>query len=166
MSPKDAANLMALDRLAGAVQMKGDAGDEHWRWSVYRAVFERAELREQLLDAALEEEDPALSVGVAFEMLEREPGSAAATWVGVAPTNDRDRVLARARDVATLRDHQTSDARASAEEVGRWSDWLQRRAAESTSSIAVQEALESDGRTRRIRGGAKNRLQASQRPSR
>ena len=148
----------AFARLAGLVGMAGSVDDEHWRWRVYQAACDRPDARDLLLEATLAEPDGLLAVGIAYAMVEREGCDDAPSWVDAVPPPDRDRVAARAADVARLRTVQRPGTAASDDEVASWSDWLQRRVASTSASTDVLRALELEGRYRRIRGAARERL--------
>ncbi|WP_141372239.1 hypothetical protein [Cellulomonas cellasea] len=153
------AELLRLVRRDGEI----DPRDEHDRWAVYQAALARADVAGPLLAATVAEPEPALAVGVAFAMLERLPAVEAEPWVRAVPEPEREKVRARAGDLAVLRGRTPVDAGAAEPEVAAWSDWLQRRLAAESHSAAVLVLLEAHGRTRRVRGLARERLVRSRR---
>ncbi|MBB2924862.1 hypothetical protein [Cellulomonas cellasea] len=135
-----------------------DPRDEHERWAVYQAALARGDLLGPLLAATVAEPEPALAVGVAFAMLERLPAGEAEPWVRAVPEPEREKVRTRATDLAVLHGRTPADAAAAEREVAAWSDWLQWRLAAESHSAAVLTLLEAHGRTRRVRGLARERL--------
>lgn len=154
--------LAELVRLLGR-DGETDLRDEHGRWAVYQAAPARADVAGPLLAATVAEPEPALAVGVAFAMLERLPAGEAEPWVRAVPEPEREKVRARAGDLAVLRGRTPVDAVAVEPEVAAWSDWLQRRLADESHSAAVLTLLAAHGRTRRVRGVARERVVRSRR---
>ncbi|WP_454043329.1 hypothetical protein [Cellulosimicrobium sp. Marseille-Q8652] len=146
-----------LEELADALAMTGDAADEHWRWAVYRRATEVPALRTTLLRAVEVEPDAAVAVGVAWAVLERDDAETA-RWVAAVPAPDRRRVESRAAEIAVLRGVRSLDTAPSAQDVNGWSDWLQRRVVTEVDGRRVLAALAEHGRTRRVRGAARERL--------
>lgn len=135
-----------------------DVNDEHWRWHVYQAAIASPTHWDLLLEATGAE--PEIPLPVVLEMLERVTDADASRWVAALGDRDRDRAFAQARatDVATSQRFASTDATTSDAVVQGWSDWLQRRVAHRTESPEVLRVLEEHGRTRRVRGAAREGL--------
>jgi hypothetical protein len=167
MAPLDpAAPGGPFARLAQALGMTdpaADVNDEHWRWHVYQEAIASAAHWELLLEAT--EAEPEIPLPVVLEMLERVADADAPRWVAALGDRDPARAFAQARaaDMATSRRLAVTDATTSDAVVQGWSDWLQRRVAHHTESAEVLRVLEAHGRTRRVRGAAREGLIAIRR---
>ena len=153
-------------RLAQALGMTdpaADVNDEHWRWQVYQKAIATPAHGELLLEATRAE--PEIPLPVVLEMLEHVTDADAARWVAALGDRGQDRAFAQARaaDMATSRRFAVADATTSESAVQTWSDWLQRRVAHHTESADVLRVLEAHGRTRRVRGAAREGLIAIRR---
>lgn len=136
----------------------GDLGDEHVRWAVYRWAFDHDETWEDLLEATRVDPDTTLAAGVVLEMLTRVPTSAAGSWIAACPGEARALAAGRARDVEILRRCQRESGARGSAPASEWSDWLQRRVASTSPDPRVLALLAEEGRTRKVRVAARERL--------
>lgn len=136
--------------------------DEHVRWRIYdEAIASGSAWRELAEVLALE---PVLAVASSaflglvegVEADDREAVAAVAASAGRDDPGLQQRVsdLLVSERVAGPAALEPEDVRA----VLEGSDWLQRRVSERSSSDLVLSALETSGRTKRVRRTAKNRL--------
>lgn len=146
-------------KLVAALDMSdpgGDVQDEHVRWVVYQAAIESPEHWPLLLRAL--EAEPMISLSVALLMLERVSDTEGTEWLAAIPADDLEYASARARDLATARTFLREDATADPTALNAWPDWVQRYVVERTQSEPLLTAMEQHGRTRRVRGVARERL--------
>lgn len=151
-------NTSPLVELAASAGVTADLSDEHARWALYLWAFDHDDSWPSLLRATQVEPDPALATGIALEMIARVPDDGAANWVAACPGTAGDLVQRRARETGVLRDCQRASPARRAGEVAEWSDWLQRRTATTSPDVEVLERLRDEGRTRRVRAVAGERL--------
>ncbi|MFC1409568.1 hypothetical protein ACEZCY_25310 [Streptacidiphilus sp. N1-12] len=146
------------------------AADEHPRYAWYTALLERTGPgtagEADLLAAFLCDPDQAMGLSTVIQHLGNRIGElgssqALGDWQATV-----DRVLrqssflhTRAVDGLRLRRHEEGEPLA-AEQLPDYSDWLQRRLAESSVRPGVLAVLAEHGRTHRIRRGAGARLRA------
>lgn len=154
----EGSNTSPLVELAASAGVTADLSDEHARWALYLWAFDHDDSWPSLLRATQVEPDPALATGIALEMIARVPDDAAASWVAARPDAAGDLVPRRAREMAVLRHCQRASAAGRVGEVAEWSDWLQRRVSTTSPDLEVLERLRDEGRTRRVRAAAGERL--------
>lgn len=147
-----------LRMLASRADARADLGDEHERLALYRWAFDHDDAWARLLEATRAEQDDTVATSVVFEMLTRVPSEAAETWIAASPSTARSLVARRADDIEILRDHQVGSRVRRSAPAAEWSDWLQRRVAATSPDTEVLEQLHSEGRTRRVRSAAGQRL--------
>ncbi|MCC2323453.1 hypothetical protein [Cellulomonas xiejunii] len=149
-----------LDHMAdatGCARVPGWA-DEHDRWHVYQAAVALCALGPSLREALASEPDEGVATSVVLLAFDRDPvREHRAWWVDALPADRRAFVARRADDLAVLegvRDGSLTDV----PDVTAWTHWLQRASAEQSTVPDVLEELARDGRTRKIRNIAAERL--------
>ncbi|WP_405883071.1 hypothetical protein OG762_33660 [Streptomyces sp. NBC_01136] len=101
-------------------------------------------------------------MSVILQMLEQVPEAERIFWAErISVENKRSVAVLRVRELRIL-DAVSGDAGGeyapTSDEVSEWSDWLQRRASEGSSSLKVLERLSQFGRTRRVKHLSAERL--------
>ncbi|MFF3064474.1 hypothetical protein ACFVQ3_07955 [Oerskovia sp. NPDC057915] len=143
-----------LTALAHAVGVSGDLRDEHVRWELYQEALRRGAL-ELLLATVVEDPDHTMAAGAVVAALEQVLPGERERWVtATAGWSTADFVARRADELAVLELVSRTvgdEGLVGDEDVGGWSDWLQRRASVPATRSAVLETLAANGRTRRIR---------------
>ena len=149
--------LKSLASLAGV--RDAEFGDEHVRWEVYQKVVDLAEARDQLR-AALRLE-PVLSLAAAVVVLafEHVPVGERAGWVGALKEEVRAFPERRMAELEILEACRAGELAPASVDLDEWSDWLQRRVAQTATDLAVLELLAERGRTKAIRAAATERRQ-------
>jgi hypothetical protein len=156
----------ALLGLARDVDVAGDLADEHVRWAIYQAAL-RHEAYDALRDVLAHEPDHVMGSGAVVAALEQVPRADRSGWVAVARgwttadfvsrRADELRIAEDVRQDGPVADRDSSDDVGTAE-IGSWSDWLQRRAANPSTRADVLGLLAEHGRTRRVRNRAAEAL--------
>ncbi|WP_157878140.1 hypothetical protein [Streptomyces torulosus] len=120
-----------------------------------------------LLEIVGLEPDPSIAMSVVLRMVERVPEAERILWAEKI-TAERKRSLAVLR-VRELRILEAVSGEAGVHgqpascQIAEWSDWLQLRAAERSTSVSVLERLGESGLTRRVRHLSAERLRALRR---
>ncbi|WP_280716988.1 hypothetical protein [Kitasatospora sp. MAP5-34] len=130
-----------------------DWRDEHARWGLYSRAGEHPEAVDLLRRAVAVDPDPSLASAVVVMMLERIDSSQRAQWVGMLDPSVRRFSEVRSRELGLLESVRSGDDLDSIDSntVDGWSDWLQRRVAESARDGRVLSLLSRHARTKRIR---------------
>lgn len=132
-------------------------GDEHVRWALYQEALRHPQLEGTLKEALSQEPDEFVASSVVVLALERETeADAMAPWVAAMPADRRTFVERRAIELLTLSAVRHPDHEGGVD-VQSWTQWLQRQAAETSTSLAVLALLARDGRTRKVRNIAHER---------
>ena len=148
--------LLAVTRTDNA--RKSDDSDA--RWGAYRQTLAHRELDPILIEALLEEPDPALVIAVVLDALEAVAADQRLHWVGMLPDGVvRGFAAKRAHDLALFErlldpDIDTVDQ---FDAIDSWSPWLQRQAVEHTPHREVLDRLAVTGATKQIRHRAHQR---------
>lgn len=150
----------ALSRLA--TRFGGDVAeaiaDEHARWALYEQALDDRSLDATVVRALHDDPDSSLVSATVVRALELVPACERPAWFEVLPHKDLlEFAEVRAADLDSLQQLQT-DPDADPVDIGSWTLWLQRRAAENAASPIVLGVLAIDGSTRRIRHDARERL--------
>lgn len=151
-----------LTRLAQALGFSGDLGDEHVRWALYQEALRQGAL-DLLLLAVAEDPDHVMAAGAVVGALEQVLPGERGRWASVTTGwSTADFVARRAGELDVLESVSRTvggdGSPAVEEDVGDWSDWLQRRASVPATRAEVLEVLAERGRTRRIRHTAAEAL--------
>lgn len=142
---------MLIQRLADATgEDVPDFRDGHARWRLYQLTAERMDASELLKKAAEIESDLSIASAIVVMMLERVDPSERQQWVEVLDPSVRSFAERRTRELEIL-ESIDSAAVGSDLSVDDWSDWLQRKVAQSTRDALVLSILADSGRTKRIR---------------
>ncbi len=144
---------------------KLDLSNGHARWDVYRRMMDSPVEWGRLLEIVGEEPDPSIAAAVVVAMLERVPAAERILWVDRTSAKNSFAVL-RMREIGVLESvsgDQGKEYPLALDQLSEWSDWLQRRAAEESTSPGVLEQLSQSGRTKRIRHLATERLRVLRR---
>jgi hypothetical protein len=139
-----------------------DLASEHARWGIYQRMMDSPADWDPLRELVAAEPDSSVAVAVVLAMLERVPAAERMLWVdGTSMRKESSLVILRRQEVGILEavsgDLGIGYSLAPAQ-VSDWSDWLQRRASQESTSPAVLEQLTQSGRTRRVRHLAAERL--------
>jgi hypothetical protein len=149
-----------LDHMADATASARVPGwaDEHDRWHVYQAAVALCALGPSLREALASEPDEGVATSVVLLAFDRDPvREHRARWVDALSADRRAFVARRADDLSVLEgvcDGSLTDV----PDVTAWTHWLQRTSAEQSTVPDVLEQLARDGRTRKIRNIAAERL--------
>lgn len=155
----------ALRRLARALGRTDDpATEEHDRWALYRAAVGVPAARPPLFEAVSLEPIGPLACAVVGEVLERVPESDRGRWGAVLPPSVRKFPARRARELGVLAalERGAVPAETVGDQVGDWSDRLQRGAVRVSGDSEVLRVLSREGRTKRIRQAALDALHERQ----
>ncbi|WLQ45578.1 hypothetical protein P8A22_07585 [Streptomyces laculatispora] len=132
--------------------------DSHARWELYRRAAGTVDAGERLLAGVAAESDLPLASAVVVMMLERVPAGERGRWMDVLDPEVRDFSREREHELAVLDALTPGEPHAgspSAQEIAAWSDWLQLRVAGAARDRPLLELLADSGRTKRIRGEAR-----------
>ena len=135
--------------------------DEHERHPVYTAAV-RSQHWERVLSLLPRDPEPLLSGTILVELLDQVEPDSFDVVVAAAPVSQHDFVRRRREDIELLR--IVREGRATAETIEAvigGTDWLQRRAAETIPPGVVLDQLAKNGRTRRVRSLAGQRIERS-----
>ncbi|TDD44438.1 hypothetical protein E1263_40690 [Kribbella antibiotica] len=147
--------------LAERAQMSGaDTSDEHVRWRIYQKALYDAD-REPLREAVRTEADPSLAITVVLAAFTHD-WEGRHTWLELLPEKYRAYPAQRLADLETLEPFEATPHHVVIDNLASWTDWLQRRVVIATFEPAVLQALATDGRTKRVRSTAGQRLTAVQ----
>lgn len=131
--------------------------NEHDRWDLYQEALREPALERHLRDAIGRESDRGVSTSVVLLAFDREPApERRERWVAALAPEARDVVARRARELVVL--EAARDGSLLEDDVTGWTHWLQRSAAEQATVRWVLETLAAEGRTRKIRNVATERL--------
>lgn len=163
MSPEFDEAFTDLARLAGVVCSLRP--DSHERFGVYQGMLTDSTGRSAMERCLGLEPDEALATSVLAALLEQVAGAGRQRLVDLAPPSGHRFLAERAHDLEVL-DHLAGAATSGevvdriADRVVAGSDWLQRRAAERSTSEPLLQALAQRGRTRKVRTLSRARLGA------
>lgn len=158
--PPDDILTAHLDAMADATGFRAPAAwdDEHHRWHLYQQALPEPRLRHHLRAALGREPDRGVATGVVLLAFDLDPTPARrAEWVASVYGEARDFVALRARELLVLEAVQHSGV-VEDDDVTGWTHWLQREAAEQATVRWVLEKLAAEGRTRKVRNIATERL--------
>lgn len=164
--------VTALARTVAGQDLPADEDwwqDGHARWELYRRAAEAEDAGERLLAAVAAESDLPLASAVAVMMLEKVPAGERGRWVDALDPEVRDFARKREHELAVLDTLTAGEPPAgspSAQEIAAWSDWLQLRVAGAARDRPLLELLAGSGRTKRIRGEARQSAQRVRRETR
>ncbi|KUJ41139.1 hypothetical protein AB0N87_09415 [Streptomyces sp. NPDC093228] len=156
--PADLEAVLAV--LAGRLGVDpGDPSDEHDRWAVYRDALDDPAHLPDLFDVVALEPLDSISLGIVLHLLGGLPPSERPSWIDRLG-NDRSRAYAtcRARELAVLQGDSVTALLDDPSVQDSWSDWLQLGLAGSSDERAVLHRLATEGRTKRIRRLASERI--------
>jgi hypothetical protein len=132
--------------------------DEHARWRVYAPAADAEECADLLFEAVALEPDPNVALSVVLRKLEVLPHADRQRWIDrLGQDEQRECAARRAEDLRVLEDRPLAPSLREGIER-EWSDWLQLRLAEFSPERDVVSRLSQDGRTKRIRRLAADRL--------
>ncbi|MBA2948989.1 hypothetical protein [Streptomyces himalayensis] len=141
-----------------------DLSSGHARWEVYRRAMEAPAEWGPLLEIVGLEPDPSIAMSVVLQMLERVPEAERISWAErISMEDKRSLAVLRVRELRildVLSGNVGAEYDPASDEISEWSDWLQRRASEESTSSRVLEQLSQLGRTRRVRHLSAERLRA------
>ncbi|MFD8035516.1 hypothetical protein ACFV3F_43720 [Streptomyces sp. NPDC059717] len=142
----------------------GDPSDEHDRWAVYREALDDPAHLPDLFDVVALEPLDSISLGIVLHLLGSLPPSERPSWIDRLGT-DRSRAYAtrRAREVAVLQADSVTALLDDPSVQDSWSDWLQLGLADSSDEPAVLHRLATEGRTKRVRRLASERIRTIER---
>ena len=151
-----------VQRLARAVA-GGTASawrDEHARWDLYRQAATIPQATELLRQVVEIEPVGSLASAAVVMMLERVIPSERIGWIEVLDPSVRSYPEVRARELGILEVVSSGVLRdgVNADTVEDWSDWLQRRVAESSGNRQILSVLADHARTKKIRRLAQEAL--------
>ncbi|WP_147425060.1 hypothetical protein [Bailinhaonella thermotolerans] len=137
----------------------GDLADEHERWRIHRRAIEVPRARELLKEAVSGEPDAAVASSVVLPILELVPEEQHADWMERLESRGRSYARRRSAEIGVLRRARRGDLAADEIAAGLdgWSDWLQLRLTEGLPGADALALVAERGRTRRVRGIARNR---------
>ncbi|MEU9999057.1 hypothetical protein [Streptomyces sp. NPDC050848] len=144
-----------------------DLSDGHARWAVYRRAMDEPAEWGPLLEIVGLEPDPSIAMSVVLQMLERVPAPERTSWAErISAEQQRPLAELRVRELRILdamAGPESEDHAPTPVEVSQWSDWLQRRVSEVSTSSSVLDQLSQSGRTKRVRNLSTERLRALRR---
>ncbi|GAA1555371.1 hypothetical protein [Kribbella lupini] len=139
-----------------------DLSSGHARWDVYRRMMDSPVEWGRLLEFVAAEPDPSIATSLVLKMLERVPAAERVVWVDRMTVRDEHPLVSlRLREIRILEAASGElgmEQSFAPDQISEWSDWLQRRASEESTSPGVLELLSQSGRTRRVRHLAAERL--------
>lgn len=146
-----------------------DLSSGHARWEIYRRVMGSPVEWGRLLEAVEAEPDPSIATSVVLQMLERVPEPERISWVENISTDGKHSLVSlRMREIKILEAVTGELGREyspACDQVSEWSDWLQRRASEQSTSPRVLGQLIHSGRTKRVRHLAAERMRVLRKSS-
>jgi hypothetical protein len=152
-----------LGRIAGALGAPlPDAGTDHDRWRLYERAIESSASLDLLRQAVALEEDRTLATSVVLRILERAADDQQDDWIAQLTPENREYCKKRAAEIRILRRARQGALSAGeiASQMGDWTDWLQRRLVDGLSDGDSLAILSSQGKTKRVRNAATERLRA------
>ncbi|MEU6310671.1 hypothetical protein [Streptomyces sp. NPDC047014] len=133
--------------------------DGHARWDIYRRISLKAGAVDNLRRAVEIEPDAPIASAIVVMMLEHLDPSTRAEWVEMLHPSVRPFSAVRARELETLESLSApSVPRVDKTALEGWSDWLQLRIVESVTDRRILSTMAEQGRTKRIRRVAAERL--------
>ncbi|GHJ45656.1 hypothetical protein Cs7R123_29980 [Catellatospora sp. TT07R-123] len=141
---------------------QSDVEADHGRWHLYERVIESSNHLDLLRKAVALEEDTTLATSVVLRMLELVTDDQQDDWIVQLAPNNRAYSQRRAGEIRILRRARVGAVYPEeiASQVGDWTDWLQLRLVENLGNRASLAILSDQGRTKRIRNSAAQRLRA------
>ena len=135
-----------------------DVQDEHERWKVYLPAIDSADCGEMLLSAVGLEPDPSVALGIVLRKIEWISDHDRQAWIDRLPVQkQREYASRRASELKVLETRPLAPLLHEGIDES-WSDWLQLRLAEFSPEREVASWLSQNGKTKRIRRIALERL--------
>ncbi|TFV33510.1 hypothetical protein E4K10_35565 [Streptomyces sp. T1317-0309] len=141
----------------------GDPSDEHDRWAVYREALDDPAIC-RICSTSWPSSPSTASPSASSCTYRQSPPSERPSWIDRLGT-DRSRAYAtrRAREVAVLQGDSVTALLDDPSVQDSWSDWLQLGLADSSDEPAVLHRLATEGRTKRVRRLASERIRTIER---
>jgi hypothetical protein len=154
-----------LDALVTALAQRlgervGDLDDEHERWRLFELAVRRRVGFDLLFRAIPLERDQVMAASVVIRALEMLPDREHAGWINQLAPHHRQYSHNRSAEVAVVRRARGGGygAEQLAARLDGWSDWVQRRLVLEVDDTASLAVFAQQGRTRKVRNAAAERL--------